>query len=54
MARKGFPMGIPRSGKNVFLSASGKRLFSAEKANKPFRELTNCFATNVLNAKRPG
>ena len=40
LARKGFPMGIPRSGKNFFLSALGK-LFSSEKANKPFRELAN-------------
>ena len=39
MARKGFPMGIPRSGK-FFLSALGK-LFSSEKANKPFREPAN-------------
>ena len=41
MASKGFPMGIPRSGKFFFLSALGKLLFSSEKANKPFRELAN-------------
>ena len=40
MARKGFPMGIPRSGKNFFFVSFGKA-FSSEKANEPFRELAN-------------
>ena len=40
MARKGFPMGIPRSGKIVFFVSFGKA-FSSEKANEPFRELAN-------------
>ena len=51
---KRFSNGYPTKWEKFFWSALGKRLFSSEKANKPFRELASCFVTNALNAKRPG
>ena len=53
MARKGFPMGIPRSGKFFFVSF-GKAFFFGESKQAVSRASELCFVTNALNAKRPG